>query len=119
MKRLVDYNRKLKNKSRVLRLNMTDTERVLWNRIRRGQIKNLHFYRQKPVGNYIVDFYCPKAKMVIEVDGGQHYEDVGIELDKIRTEYFEKLGLEVLRFANIDILKNLESVLVEIYEAVN
>lgn len=118
MKRLVDYSRKLKNTSRSLRLNMTDAERAVWQRIRRGQIKDLRFYRQKPVGNYVVDFYCPKAKLVIEIDGGQHCEDKNIEADKIRTEYLERAGLKVLRFTNIDVLRNLESVLNKIWEEI-
>ena len=98
---------------------MTDAERVLWYRIRKGQIKNLHFYRQKPVGRYIVDFYCSKAKLIIEIDGGQHYETINIEADKIRTEYLEKYEFRVLRFTNIDVLKNLENVLNKIWEEVN
>lgn len=52
---------------------MTDAERLLWSRIRRNQLKGFQFYRQKITGNYIVDFYCPELKLVIEVDGGQHY----------------------------------------------
>jgi len=119
MKSLVDYNRKLKGVSRGLRSNMTDAERALWQRIRRGQIKSLHFYRQKPIGNYIVDFYCSKAKLILEIDGGQHYEDKNIEADRIRTEYFEGLGLKVLRFTNIDVLKNLDGVLNKIWEEVS
>ncbi len=57
---------------------MTDAERLLWSRIRRKQLKDCQFYRQKVVGNYIVDFYCPKSNLVIELDGGQHYSDEGM-----------------------------------------
>lgn len=119
MKSLIDYNRKLKNTSQRLRLNMTDAERILWNQIRRGQIKNLHFYRQKPVGDYIVDFYCPKVKLAIEIDGGQHYESINFYKDKARTGYLEKSGFKVLRFTNIDVLKNLENVLNKIWAETN
>ncbi len=70
----------------------------------------MQFYRQKTIGNFIVDFYCPKANLAIEVDGGQHYEKEGIKKDKIRDEYLKNLGLRVLRFTNFDILKNIEGV---------
>ena len=119
MKSLVDYNRKLKGVSRGLRSNMMDAERTIWRRVRRRQIKDLLFYRQKPVGNYVVDFYCPKAKLILEIDGGQHYEDKNIEADKIRAEYFKKLGFKILRFTNNDVLKNLDGVLNKIWEEVS
>lgn len=98
---------------------MTDAERVIWRRIRRKQLKDLQFYRQKPIGEYVVDFYCPKVRLILEIDGGQHYEDKGIEVDRIRTEYFEKSGFKVLRFSNIDVLKNTEGVLNKIWEETN
>lgn len=119
MKNLVDYNRKLKGVSQGLRSSMTNAERALWRRIRRGQIKDIQFYRQKPIGGYIVDFYCPKAKLILEIDGGQHYEATNIEIDKVRTEYLKKSGFKVLRFTNIDVLKNLEGVLNKIWESTN
>ena len=97
---------------------MTKEEIILWSRIRRKQIKDTQFYRQKSIGNYIADFYCPKAKLIIEIDGSQHYEKEGIEKDKIRDEYFKSLGLKVLRFTNLDVLKNLNGVLEKIYEEV-
>ena len=88
-------------------------------RLREGmQLKGVQFYRQKPIGNYIADFYCPKAKLIIEIDGSQHYEEKGIKKDKIRDEYFKSLGLKVLRFTNLDVLKNLNGVLEKIYEKV-
>jgi len=119
MENLVEYNRKLKGASQNLRSNMTDAERAIWQRIRRKQLKDLQFYRQKPVGEYIVDFYCPKEKLILEIDGGQHYEAGNIEADRARTKYFEKSGFKVLRFTNIDVLKNLDGVLNKIYEEVN
>ena len=97
---------------------MTNAEILLWSRIKRKQIKETQFYRQKPIGNYITDFYCPKAKLIIEIDGSQHYEEKGIKKDKIRDEYFKSLGLKVLRFTNLDVLKNLNGVLEKIYEEV-
>lgn len=108
---MLEYNRKLKNRLRKLREEMTEAEKFLWVKIRKKQVNNLQFYRQKIIGNYIVDFYCPKAKMVIEIDGGQHYVGEGMRRDVIRDNYLQNLGLKVLRFTNLDVLKNIEGVL--------
>jgi very-short-patch-repair endonuclease len=108
---LESYDKKLKERSRTFRESMTDAEKLLWSKLRMRQIHDLIFYRQKPIGEYIADFYCPKAKLVIEVDGGQHYSDDGIEYDKTRDEYLSGLGLRILRFANADVLGNIEGVL--------
>jgi len=89
---------------------MTDTERHLWTKIRRKQVKGYQFYRQKPIGDYIVDFFCPRAKLVIEVDGSQHFSDEMTEYDRIRNEYLSSLGLRVLRFTNADVLAHIERV---------
>ena len=115
---MLKYNKKLEPIARTLRKNMTDAEILLWSKIKRKQIKEVQFYRQKPIGNYIADFYCSKEKLIIEVDGGQHYEEKGIKKDKVRDEYFKSLGLKVLRFTNIDVLKNINGVLEKIYEEV-
>ncbi len=112
---MLNYNKNIKQISRTLRKHMTEEEVILWSRIRRKQIKEAQFYRQKPVGNYVADFYCPKAKLIIELDGSQHYEKEGIKKDIIRDKYFESLGLKVLRFTNLDILKNINGVLEKIY----
>ena len=71
---MIKYNRKLKEKARRLRTQMTDPDGSGWGRLRRKQVHSVQFYRQKPIGNYILDFYAPKAKMVVEVDGSQHME---------------------------------------------
>jgi very-short-patch-repair endonuclease len=105
---VLPYNKRLKKYSRELRTNMTDAERLLWSRIRRKQLKDCQFYRQKIIGNYIVDFYCPKSNLIIELDGGQHYSDEGMRKDKIRDNYLENLGLTVLRFSDRDVLGNLQ-----------
>ena len=104
------YNKHLKQYSRELRKNMTDAERKLWSNIRMKQMKGFQFYRQRVIGNYIVDFYCPKAKLVIEVDGGQHFSDEILKADKRRDQYLENNGLKVLRFTDIDVLTNIEGV---------
>ena len=112
------YNPKLKKRARRLRKNMTDAEVKLWNHLRRKQIKGLQFFRQRPIGNYIVDFYAPEAKLVIEVDGGQHYEDEGVEYDEKRDAFLEGYGLKVVRFSNLDVIQNIEGVVKRIIEVV-
>ena len=89
---------------------MTDAERRLWAKIRMKQIRGCQFYRQKPIGDYIVDFFCPKAKLVIEIDGSQHLVGDTIKYDRIRDEYLSSIGLRVLRFTNADVLTHIESV---------
>ena len=68
---------------------MTDAEKLLWSKLRRKQLKNCQFYRQRIIGNYIVDFYCPKEKLIVEVDGGQHYDNEGNSRDRIRDDYLK------------------------------
>lgn len=109
------YNGKLNKYSRRLRKNMTDAEKLLWSRIRGKQLKGYQFYRQKPIGNFIADFYCPKAKLVIELDGGQHYCDEGKVKDNKRDGYMEDLGLRVLRFSDRDVFKNLRAIIEKIW----
>ena len=110
------YNTKLKGQSRRLRKSMTDTERLLWSKIRGKQLKGYQFYRQRIIGNYIVDFYCPKAKLVIEVDGGQHYRYKTNKEDKIRDNYMRERGLEVIRLSDREVFENLRGVVDSIYE---
>jgi very-short-patch-repair endonuclease len=93
---------------------MTDAERLLWSHLRMKQLKGFMFSRQKPIGRYIADFYCHKANLVIEVDGGQHLSGDSIEYDAIRNEYMKNSGITVLRFANTDVMNNISAVLEEI-----
>ena len=109
------YNKSLKLPSRNLRSNMTDAEQWLWQRLRRKQILGLQFYRQKPILNFIVDFYCSAAKLVIECDGGQHYTEDGLKVDQIRDQALSELGLVVLRFSNRQILIETDAVVDQIY----
>ena len=98
----------LKGFSRQLRKNQTKEEALLWyNFLSKYPMR---FRRQYVIGNYIVDFYCHKAKLVVELDGSQHYEEAGQAQDKERTMYLETLGLHVLRFSNLDVLRNFHSV---------
>ena len=115
---MLKYNHHLKTLSRDLRGNLTDSERILWSRLRRKQILGVSFYRQKPIGEYIVDFYAPKAKLVVEVDGSQHLEDEQMQRDKLRDEYLHGQGLEVLRFYSNDVLRNIEGVMEVIFNSV-
>lgn len=94
---------------------MTDAERILWSKIRGKQLNGRQFYRQKPIGNYIVDFYCPSTKLIIELDGGQHYSERGIKKDKTRDKHLKKLGFTVKRYSDMDVLKNIEGVLKDIH----
>jgi len=112
------YKNKLIKTGRTLRSNMTETEVRLWNRIRKKQINDLQFFRQRPIGNFVVDFYCPKMKLVIEIDGGQHFWDENTkENDFKKNNYLKnKLNLNVLRFSNIEVFNNMEGVIGKIIE---
>ncbi len=110
------YNTELKQLSQQLRSNMTDAERLLWSKLKRKQLKGKQFYRQRIISDYIVDFYCPKANMIIEIDGGQHYTEEGLKKDKMRDEYMKGQGFKVLRFSDKEVFKNLKGVIEKIYE---
>ena len=112
---VLPYNKNLKKHARELRKNMTDAERRLWSKIRRKQLKENQFYRQKNIGDYIVDFYCPAAKLIVEIDGGQHYAEENIVKDEARDKFLSDLGFRVLRFSNSDVFKNIEGVVTDIY----
>jgi len=105
---------KLLQYSRSLRTNMTDSEIILWRYLRRKQVLNIKFNRQKPIHNYVVDFFAAQIKLAIEIDGEQHFMDSGLQSDQKRDNIMEKLNIKVLRFKNIEIFKNLDEVLEEI-----
>jgi len=108
---MLKYDEELKQPARKLRSGMTDAERLLWSRLRGKQILGVQFHQQKPLGQYIVDFHAPAAKLVVEVDGSQHFEAAGLVSDRRRDAYLETLGLHVLRFDNLQVLKETEAVL--------
>ena len=102
------HNTDLTNNARTLRKNMTKEERRLWYDF----LKNYpnRFLRQKVIDNYIVDFYCHSARLIIELDGSQHYEEKGLLKDKIRTERIEQRNLTVIRIPNNEVKRNFEGV---------
>ena len=102
------HNKKLVNNAKFLRKNMTKEERKLWYDFLRSY--TIRFLRQKIIGNYIVDFYCPKANLVIELDGSEHYTDKGIVYDEERTEYLKNFGLQVIRIPNNYLKENFQGV---------
>lgn len=104
-----------KQRSRQLRRNMTDAERLLWRSLRKEQAGGYKFRRQYPHGRFILDFVCLDAKLIIEVDGGQHSEQA--EYDQARVAWLEEQGFRVLRFWNNDVLNNTEAVKQAIWQA--
>jgi very-short-patch-repair endonuclease len=115
---MLPYDPRLKEAARALRGDMTDAEQRLWTKLRRKQLGH-PFYRQKPLGGFVVDFYCHAARLVIEVDGGQHFTPEGREKDAARDNWLRMHGLTVLRFSNREVLENLEGVLERICEVLN
>ena len=97
--------------ARELRKNSTIQERRLWNLLKNRQFHNLKFKRQQPMGNYIVDFICKEAKIIVEIDGGQHNEPNNIIADRERTKYLEQLGYKVVRFWNNEVYENFDGVM--------
>jgi len=110
------YNRKFKERSRKMRNWSTLSEVLLWNHLR---VKKLgyQFLRQKPLGNYIVDFYCPDAHLIVEVDGTSHQGRK--EYDRFRDDYFKEIGVYVLRIDDGDVRNNIDRVLLTIARELN
>ena len=109
-------NNKLKQNAKKLRQQMTKEECHLWfDCLAKAPLR---FKRQEIIGNYIVDFYCVKAKLVIELDGGQHYETENQEYDAVRTAYLQNLGIKVLRFTNLEIWHEFSAVKEAIYHEI-
>lgn len=102
------YNPALKERASYLRKNATKAEVVLWKYLRRDRL-GYDFHRQKPIGNYIVDFFCSELSLVIEIDGSSHGEKIGYDLK--RQKFLESMGLKVLRFTEKQVQKDVEAVL--------
>ena len=97
-------------RARALRKTSTDAEALMWSRLRNRQFRNLKFRRQVPLGPYVVDFYCHELRLVLELDGGQHSEEV----DRPRTRWLEGEGYRVVRYWNHDVMENTDGVLAEL-----
>lgn len=113
-RKILPYNPYLKELAKKLRQNMTFSEVKLWNEIKNGQLMGYDFDRQRPVGNYIVDFYCKDLLLALEVDGITHFEEKVIEDDKIRQEELEAMGISFLRFDALLVVNKVETVIREI-----
>lgn len=104
---LQDYNKLRKN----LRNNLTLPEVILWYYLKGCGLSGYKFRRQHGIGRYIVDFYCPRLKLVIELDGSQHYTDEGLAYDKERDAFIATLGIKIIRIPNNELLNNKGGVL--------
>ena len=111
----------LTDKSRVrareLQRNLTDAERIIWYGVRAHRLNGVGFRRQAPIGPYVVDFVSHAAKLIVEIDGGQHFENEQEKRDARRTRFLEAKGYRVLRFSNLDVTRNRNGVLERIAEA--
>ncbi|MBW7997331.1 MAG: endonuclease domain-containing protein [Candidatus Glassbacteria bacterium] len=104
----IHYNSKLKTLSRKLRKNSTLVEVLLWEQLKARKLRGYQFARQKPVGDFIVDFFCHDLHLVIEIDGSSH--DKRLEQDKARQGFLESLGMKVIRFLDKDAKSNIQGV---------
>ena len=109
---------KLRSNARALRRNSTEAERLLWSELRDHRLVGISFRRQVPIKNFVADFVCHAAKLVIELDGGQHFSDDGESADAARSAVIEAEGFRVLRFSNHDVMTNRTGVLETIAAAV-
>lgn len=110
-----NHNKKeLLEKRKELRKSLTPAEAFLWKHLKAKQLAGRKFHKQHSIDHYIVDFYCPSEKLVIELDGQVHMNETAQEYDAQRTKYLEKLGLTVIRFENKMVFEHLKSVLEEI-----
>ena len=119
VKKFLYNNQTLRDRRRELRNNQTKPEEILWQYLSNNKIKGLRFFRQYSVGPYILDFYCPKLRLGIEIDGESHdTSDVKI-YDKERTEYLDGADIKILRFKNEEVVSNIEGVLSKIKKMIS
>jgi very-short-patch-repair endonuclease len=98
-----------------LRANTTPHERILWRALKELPLEGTHFRRQAPIGPYVVDFFCPAKRLIIELDGGHHNEDEEAQRDRLRQDWLEKEGYRVVRFWNSEVSGDLNALLERIY----
>ena len=111
-RKIIQYNPALKQLARNLRNNSTLSEILLWEQVKGKRIRGYDFHRQKPLLNYIVDFYCNELMLAIEIDGSSH--DNKVEEDKIRQNKLESIGIRFLRIDDIEVKRNIDNVIREI-----
>ena len=105
------YNTKLKRIARNLRNDSTLSEVLFWNKIKGKSILGYQFLRQKPIGNFIVDFYCNKLKLAIEIDGDSHGFEESIQNDKIKENHLSRLGVDLIRYSDQEVKINIVGVI--------
>lgn len=110
----IGYNPRLKQIARKLRKDMTLAEILLWKEIKGKKVLGYDFHRQKPIDEYVVDFYCPRLKLVLEIDGDSH--DGKEESDKVKQKKLESMGLTVLRFWDLDVRANVDGIVGQLKE---
>ena len=115
---MLQYNAHLKDKARQLRRNLTDSEATLWSRLRNEQLLGIQCYRQKPIGEHSVDFFAPRAQLVVAVDGSQHLGSDHALKDRRRDRYLVSLGLKVVRLNRREVLEDRDAVVQAIYRTV-
>ena len=113
-RRIIPYNPSLKELAKKLRQNMTYSEVMLWNELKNGKMLGYDFDRQRPIGNYIVDFYCKDLQLALEVDGITHLDEKAIVQDEKRQHELENLGVAFLRFNALLVVNKVEAVVREI-----
>ena len=101
----------LKERRQDLRRNQTEAEKSFWSCVRHRKLEGKRFFRQYSLGPYILDFYCPALRLVVEIDGGHHLEPDNHEYDETRTEYLKDHGIEVVRFSNSEVLTDMCGIL--------
>jgi very-short-patch-repair endonuclease len=111
---IIHYNPKLKALAAQLRSRGTKSEILLWNQLKGGQLNGLRFIRQKPIGDFIVDFYCKEVGLVIELDGLSHQCNEVMDLDERKQSYLESIGLKVIRFEDEDVIRDIRNVMMVI-----
>jgi very-short-patch-repair endonuclease len=116
---MLQYNAHLTDKARRLRRNLTDGEPALWSRLRNKPLLGIQFYRQKPIGAHIGDFFAPRAKLVVEVDGSPHLDGEHALKDRSRDRYLVSLGLKGSRLNRRDVLEERDAVIEAIYRTVS
>ena len=106
------------DKARLLRNNMTEAEKIVWDKLKNRKVFKARFRRQHPVGSFIVDFYCHEYKLAIEIDGEIHLKTEVNEYDDGRSHDIEKLGIKILRFTNYEVFNNLNKIIEEILKTI-